>query len=160
MREEVCISAPGAAAGCGHLGVGRVCVAGPAPPQQSPAGRRALPGSGCAAGAAREEAFPALCFHCLHGGTSSRTVFSRLFQLSSIKAMNTRGRNWRVKLRPALGPAAPKPRRGAGSAWEGMSKGAGVSALPALPTLPSPRSTRSRGVLFPGQAPLALSVNW
>lgn len=62
-----------------------------APPQQSPADRRALLGSGRAARAAREEAFPGLCFHRLHGGTSSRTVFSGLFQLSSVEAINTQG---------------------------------------------------------------------
>lgn len=45
--------------------------------------------------------------------TSSRTIFSWLFQLSSVEAVNTRGRNRRVKLRPALGPAAPKPCKGA-----------------------------------------------
>lgn len=41
-----------------------------------------------------------------------------------------------------------------------MSEGAGVSNLGALLSLLSSWATRSRGVVFPGQAPLTLSVNW
>lgn len=45
--------------------------------------------------------------------------------------------------------------------WEGLStKGAGVNNLHALLSLLSSWGMRSRGVLFPGQAPLTLSVNW
>lgn len=45
--------------------------------------------------------------------------------------------------------------------WEGMStKWAGVNNLHALLSLLSSWGMRSRGVLFPGQAPLTLSVNW
>lgn len=45
--------------------------------------------------------------------------------------------------------------------WEGMStKWAGVNNFHALLSLLSSWGMRSRGVLFPGQAPLTLSVNW
>lgn len=39
----------------------------------------------------REETFPALCSHRLHGDTSNGTVFSELFHLCSLKALNTAG---------------------------------------------------------------------
>lgn len=84
-------SALGAVAGSWDLGVGRIQVAGPVSMLQTPAGCQALPGSGCAARAVREETFPALFSHCLNGDTSSGTVFSGLFWLCSLKAVNTAG---------------------------------------------------------------------